>query len=109
MALRRSRARLVVDAILPGMLIALRRHRPVQPGADAVALGSAPAEQSGLAAGANDTFRQAGIAVGIAGLGALIPAGAAFGGSPQAYVDGLHDALWVGAAVASSARSPPRP
>ena len=49
-------------------------------------------------------FRQAGIAVGTAALGALIPASAAFGdGSPQSYVDGLHDALWVGAVVALAA------
>ena len=63
-----------------------------------------PAQQSGLAAGVNDMFRQAGIAVGVAALGALIPAGAAFGdGAPQSYVDGFHDALWVGAAVAAAA------
>ena len=68
----------------------------------AVALGSAPQEQSGLAAGVNDTFRQAGIAVGIAGLGALIPSAAGIGsGSPQEFVDGLHDALWTGAGVAA--------
>ena len=30
--------------------------------------------------------------------------GAAFGdGAPQSYVDGFHDALWVGAAVAAAA------
>ena len=50
-------------------------------------------------------FRQAGIAVGVAALGALIPAGAAFGdGSPQSYVDGFHDALWVGAVLAAGGR-----
>jgi hypothetical protein len=66
--------------------------------------GSSPPEQSGLAAGVNDMFRQAGIAVGVAALGALIPAGAAFGdGSPQSYVDGFHDALWVGAMLALAA------
>ena len=49
-----------------------------------------------VAAGVNDTFRQAGIAVGVAALGALVPAAAAFGGgSPQSYVDGMNDALWV--------------
>ena len=49
-------------------------------------------------------FRQAGIAVGVAALGALIPAGAALGdGSPQSYVDGFHDALWVGAVLALAA------
>jgi hypothetical protein len=48
----------------------------------------------------HDTFRQAGIAVGVAALGALIPAENAFGGSPPAYVNGLHDALWAGAGLA---------
>ncbi len=49
-------------------------------------------------------FRQVGIAVGVAGLGALVPAGAALGdGSPQSYVDGFHDALWVGAVLAMAA------
>ena len=62
-----------------------------------------PTEQSGVAAGVNDTFRQAGIAVGVAALGALVPAQAAFGGgSPQEYVDGLHDALLAGAALAAA-------
>jgi len=74
------------------------------PAVSQVALSSAPPEQSGLAAGVNDMFRQAGIAVGTAALGALVPAGAALGaGSPQAYVDGLHDALWVGAVLALAA------
>jgi hypothetical protein len=42
--------------------------------------------------------------VQLAALGALIPAGAAFGdGSAQSYVDGMHDALWVGAALCASA------
>ena len=50
-------------------------------------------------------FRQAGIAVGVAALGALVPAGAAFGdGSPQSYVDGFHDALWVGAVARAGGR-----
>ena len=74
------------------------------PAVSQVALSSAPAEQSGLAAGVNDMFRQAGIAVGVAALGALVPAGAAFGdGSPQSYVDGFHDALWVGALLSLAA------
>ena len=71
------------------------------PALTAVALGTVPPEQSGVAAGVNDTFRQAGIAVGVAALGALVPAQAAFGGSPQEYVDGLHDALLAGAALAA--------
>jgi EmrB/QacA subfamily drug resistance transporter len=90
-------------AILPGEIIAGIGCGLFNPALTAVALGSAPVEQSGLAAGVNDTFRQAGIAVGVAALGALIPAEAALGGgSPVAYVDGLHDALWVSAAVAAA-------
>jgi EmrB/QacA subfamily drug resistance transporter len=89
---------------LPGLLVAMFGTGMFNPAVSQVALSSAPAEQSGLAAGVNDMFRNAGIAVGTAALGALVPAAAAFGdGSPQAYVDGLHDALWVGAAVAGTA------
>ena len=43
------------------------------PTGSALALNALPDEQSGLAAGANDTFRQAGVAVGIAALGTLVP------------------------------------
>jgi EmrB/QacA subfamily drug resistance transporter len=89
---------------LPGLLVAMVGTGILNPTASRVALSSAPAEQSGLAAGVNDMFRQAGIAVGVAALGALVPAAAAFGdGSPQSYVDGFHDALWVGAVLALAA------
>jgi EmrB/QacA subfamily drug resistance transporter len=87
--------------ILPGVMVALIGTGLFNPALTAVALGTVPAEQSGVAAGVNDTFRQAGIAVGVAALGALVPAQAAFGGSPQAYVDGLHDAMIAGAALAA--------
>jgi len=87
-------------AVLPGSIVAMIGTGLFNPAVSAVALGSAPPQQSGLAAGVNDTFRQAGIAVGVAALGALIPAGAAFGGGDAtSYVSGMHDALWVGAAV----------
>jgi EmrB/QacA subfamily drug resistance transporter len=88
-------------AVLPGSIVALIGTGLFNPAVSAVALGSVPAEQSGLAAGVNDTFRQAGIAVGVAALGALVPAEAALGaGSPAAYVDGLHQAALVGAGLA---------
>jgi EmrB/QacA subfamily drug resistance transporter len=87
--------------LMPGFLTAAFGTGLFNPAVTAVALGSAPIEQSGLAAGVNDTFRQAGIAIGVAGLGALVPAQAALGGgSPTEYVSGLHDAMWVGAALA---------
>jgi EmrB/QacA subfamily drug resistance transporter len=88
--------------VLPGAIVAMIGTGLFNPAVTAVALGSVPGDQSGLAAGVNDTFRQAGIAVGVAALGALIPAQDAFGGSAQAYVDGLHDALWAGAALAAA-------
>ena len=89
---------------LPGLLVAMVGTGILNPIVSQVALSSAPPEQSGLAAGVNDMFRQAGIAVGVAALGALVPAAAALGdGSPQAYVDGFHDALWVGAVLACAA------
>ncbi|MDX6716143.1 MAG: hypothetical protein QOH30_2701 [Baekduia sp.] len=81
---------------LPGSILAMIGTGLFNPAVSAFALGSVPERQSGLAAGVNDTFRQAGIAVGVAALGALIPAGAALGqGDPSAYVGGMHDALWV--------------
>jgi EmrB/QacA subfamily drug resistance transporter len=89
--------------ILPGAMVALIGTGLFNPALTAVALGTVATEQSGVAAGVNDTFRQAGIAVGVAALGALIPAQAAFGGgSPQEYVDGLHNALLAGAALAAA-------
>jgi EmrB/QacA subfamily drug resistance transporter len=88
-------------ALLPGFLVASVGTGMFNPAVSAVALGSAPQHMSGLAAGVNDTFRQAGIAVGVAAFGAMVPAtGALGGGDAQAYVDGLHTALLVGAGLA---------
>src|SRR5215217_1326499 len=87
--------------MLPGMLIGMAGVGLFNPSVIAIALDGIPEAQSGLAAGVNDTARQAGIAVGVAGLGALIPAGSALGGSPTEYVDGLHNALLAGAGLAA--------
>jgi hypothetical protein len=90
-------------AMLPGVTVALIGTGLFNPSVSAVALGTVPAEQSGLAAGINDTFRQAGISVGVAALGALIPAGDLLrGGSATDYVSGLHTALLAGAALAAA-------
>jgi EmrB/QacA subfamily drug resistance transporter len=87
--------------VLPGTIVAMIGTGLFNPAVIAVALGATPQDQSGLAAGVNDTFRQGGIAVGVAGLGALVPAADALGGgSPAAYVDGLHNALLTGAGLA---------
>jgi EmrB/QacA subfamily drug resistance transporter len=89
--------------VMPGLLVACLGTGLFNPALSAVALGSVPIEQSGLAAGVNDTARQAGIAVGVAALGALIPAEAALnGGSAASYVAGLHDAFYVGGVLAAA-------
>jgi predicted MFS family arabinose efflux permease len=90
-------------ALLPGMLVVCVGTGLLNPALAAVAMGSLPERQSGLAAGVNDAFRQGGIAVGVAAFGALVPAAAALGhGSPEAYVDGMHTALLVGAVLAAA-------
>jgi EmrB/QacA subfamily drug resistance transporter len=88
-------------AIQPGLLIAMVGTGMFNPAVIAVALGSVSEDQSGLAAGVNDTFRQAGIAVGVAALGAMIPTTALAHGDVTGYVDGLHNALVAGGALAA--------
>jgi EmrB/QacA subfamily drug resistance transporter len=90
-------------ALLPGLLVASVGTGIFNPAVSSVALGSAPQHMSGLAAGVNDTFRQAGIAVGVAAFGAMVPSSAGLGaGDPVAYVDGLHTALLAGAVLAAA-------
>jgi EmrB/QacA subfamily drug resistance transporter len=89
-------------ALQPTMILGSIGTGLFNPAVSAVALSSAPQEMSGVAAGTNDTFRQAGIAVGVAAFGAMIPQASALGGSPQEYVDGLHAALLAGGALAAA-------
>ena len=58
-------------ALLGGFLVAGAGVGPAQPGDRRRGLSVVPKEQSGMAAGINDTFRQVGIAVGIAAWGAI--------------------------------------
>ncbi|HKP17590.1 MAG TPA: MFS transporter [Gaiellaceae bacterium] len=88
--------------LFPSLLVGGAGTGLFNPAVSAVALGSAPQEQSGLAAGVNDTFRQAGIAVGVALYGALIPGAVALDhGSAEVFVNGMHKALIVGAILAA--------
>ena len=89
-------------ALLPGVLVVCAGTGLFNPALAGVALGSLDDTQSGLAAGVNDAFRQGGIAIGVAAYGVLVPAGAALGrGSSASFVNGLHQALWIGAGVAA--------
>jgi MFS family permease len=71
----------------------------------AAALDALPSERSGEAAGIVTTFRMIGLAVGIAGMGALValrwPGGFATAGLPAAGLgDGLADAFTINALLA---------
>jgi predicted MFS family arabinose efflux permease len=86
--------------VLPAVLVCCLGTGLFNPAASGLALSALPEHQSGLAAGANDLFRQTGIAIGIAFLGTLVPASAALGGDPQAYVSGFHHAVIAASVIA---------
>ncbi|MFD6676206.1 MFS transporter [Rhodococcus zopfii] len=89
-------------AILPGLIVALVGAGVFNPVMSGLVLGESTSDHSGLAAGINDAFRQTGIAVGVAGLGTLLPAQSLLpGGSPHEFVTGLHQALLLSAVIAA--------
>jgi hypothetical protein len=70
----------------------------------AAAMGAAPVAKAGVASGVLNTFRQVGVALGIAITGAIVTnraASAAAGGAspPEAFVHGLTFAMRVSAAI----------
>jgi EmrB/QacA subfamily drug resistance transporter len=58
-------------ALLPGFIVAGAGVGVVNPSLASTAIGVVPPRRSGMASGINSTFRQVGIATGIAGLGAI--------------------------------------
>ena len=66
----------------------------------ATAVSVVPPRQAGMAAGVNNTFRQVGIATGIAGLGAIFQTYYRPGGTRAEFVHGLNDILLVATFVA---------
>jgi EmrB/QacA subfamily drug resistance transporter len=84
--------------VVPGFVMAGTGMALVfAPAANAV-LGAVRPEQAGQASGATNTVREIGGVLGVAVL-ATVFSGAGGFESPQAYVDGLIPAVWVGAAV----------
>jgi len=76
------------------------------PALASAAVGTVSSDRPGIGSGINNTFRQVGIAVGIAALGAIFQSRVgSLGGKPNAaaFVDGLHVILWVGAIGAAVA------
>lgn len=88
-------------ALLPGLLVGGLAIGVISPALAAAMVSVLPVERSGLASGINNTFRQLGIAIGIAGLGAIFEhrAGEALG-ARAGVVAGLDSVLAVAAAAA---------
>lgn len=83
----------------PGFLLASLGTGLLNPVVAALSLASVAATMSGLASGITNTARQAGIAVGIAGLGAFVPS-YAIAHRSQPFVAGFRTAAWVAATLA---------
>lgn len=90
--------------LLPGLLVGGLAIGIISPALAAAMVSVLPVERSGLASGINNTFRQLGIAIGIAGLGAIFEHQAS--GAPglrMGIVAGLDSVLAVAAATALAA------
>jgi MFS family permease len=66
-----------------------------------VVLSAVLPEEEGKASGANNAIREIGGVFGVAVLASIFSANGSYM-SPQAYVDGLVPAVWVGAAVVAA-------
>ena len=89
--------------LLPGFLIGGVGIGFVNAPLATVAIGTVRVERAGMASGINNTFRQIGLAMGIAALGAIFEAkaGSQQAASPQDFVHGLHTIMLVGTGVAA--------
>ncbi|WOC13457.1 MFS transporter [Gordonia sp. MP11Mi] len=87
--------------LVPGFLLACVGAGVFNPVLSAIVLSESDSDDVGLATGVNDVFRQSGIALGVAALGAVFPAQSAFTpDSAQEFTDALVVALWISCAVA---------
>ena len=90
-----------MDGLLPGLLVGGLAIGVISPALAAAMVSVLPVERSGLASGINNTFRQLGIAIGIAGLGAIFEHQASGAlGLRAGIVAGLDSVLAVAAATA---------
>lgn len=86
-------------ALLPGMLVGGVAIGMISPALAAAMVSVLPVEESGLSSGINNTFRQIGIAFGVAGLGAIFDYQPAIS-TPEQIVSGLHSVALVAAVIA---------
>jgi EmrB/QacA subfamily drug resistance transporter len=87
-------------ALLPGMIVAGVGAGLVNVPLASTAVAVVEHERAGMASGVNATFRQVGIATGIAALGAIFSHSVGDRATPQAFVNGLNDILLVGVGIA---------
>lgn len=85
--------------LLPGFLVGGAGIGVISPALAAAMVGVLPVERGGLGSGINNTFRQVGIAAGIAGLGAIFQARVEADGR-AGFFDGLNEIFLVAAGVA---------
>jgi EmrB/QacA subfamily drug resistance transporter len=88
--------------LLAGFLIGGIGIGMVNPPLATTAVSVVPVQRAGMAAGVNNTFRQVGIATGIAGLGAIFQTYYGPGGTRAQFVHGLNDILLVATFVAAA-------
>lgn len=90
--------------LLPGLFVGGLAIGVISPALAATMVSVLPVERSGLASGINNTFRQLGIAIGIAGLGAIFVHHVSGSPDPRlGMIKGLEAVLLVAAAIAFSA------
>ena len=92
-------------ALIPGFVLQGIGVGLINPPLASAAIGVVPPERSGMASGANSTFRQVGIATGIAGLGAVFQHDLGVGVAVQhasrtEFVDAFTNILQIGALIA---------
>ncbi|MBJ7354616.1 MAG: MFS transporter [Thermoleophilaceae bacterium] len=88
-------------ALLPGMILGGLGIGAISPSLAAAMVAVLPVERSGLSSGINNTFRQLGIAMGVAGLGALFDSRVeARAGALVGIVNGVNAVALAAAVVA---------
>ena len=95
-------------ALLPGFLVAGLGSGLTNPALASAAVATVSRERAGIGSGINNTFRQVGISIGIAALGAIFQSrvggsgAGATGKVPRAaFVSGFDRIVWVAAIVAA--------
>ena len=97
LAMRGMQASTRWTQLLPGLLLTGAGLGLANPAVTYAALGVVPTTRSGMASGVSNTFRQVGLAVGIAALGAMLPGGAT--GRAAVFAAALDQMLLASAAT----------